>query len=99
MESQQPYRYQRYPLVMHKGTHPNITSKHVNTEAEERALAAEGYSTRRPVVPEAVEPDTPVTLEDRVQELEDKLAALIEQLTPAQETTKRGPGRPRKEPA
>ena len=77
----------RYPLVMHRGQFPNIQSKHVHSAEQETEARAEGFTTDRPHIPDPA-PEKPVlTLEERVQALEDRVAEF---------EAKRGPGRPRK---
>lgn len=87
------YSYQRYPLVVHRGEHPNIESRHCHSEADEADAIANGWSTVRPPVPEPEQEKPVLTLEERVAALEATVTALI---TPAQEPPKRGPGRPAK---
>ena len=74
------YKYQRYPLVMHKGQHPNIQSIHVKSEQEEKAAAAKGFSLDRPSVAEPVPERPTLSLEERLDELEERIAVLEERL-------------------
>jgi hypothetical protein len=71
-----PYKYERYPLVMHKGQHPNIQSIQVKSEAEEQDAAAKGFSLNRPAVPDPAPERPTLTVEERLAELEDQVAEL-----------------------
>ncbi len=102
----QPVENRRYPLVVHRGEHPNIQSRRVHGEDEEKEALESGWQLQRPNIPEP-EPEKPVlTLEQRVEALEELNLTLfgsgcktipeaLAQL--AAGTPKRGPGRPPKE--
>lgn len=91
------YAYQRYPLVMHRGQHPNIESCFAHSAEDEAAAIDAGWSLVRPSVPEP-EPEKPViSVEDRLAALEDAVAELTAAATAPADAPKRGPGRPKKE--
>lgn len=79
-EAPKKYVYQRYPLVMHKGKHPKIQSRQVETDDEEKTAAADGWSTERPKAPVVDEEIAGLTIEERVAVLEEKLVALLNAL-------------------
>ena len=76
------YKYQRYPLVMHKGQHPNIQSIRVESEKEEQAAAAKGFSLERPPVAEPAPERRTLSIEERLDEMEERIAVLEERLAP-----------------
>jgi hypothetical protein len=87
-EAKQPYTYERYPLVMHRGQYPHIESRQAKSAEDEASAREAGWSTEAPTLPPPPEEKPPLTIEQRVAALEEKFAAL---------DAKRGPGRPRKE--
>lgn len=75
-----PYKYQRYPLVMHRGIESRVAQ---SVEDEANAVAA-GWSTSRPAFTEPVPAPPEPSLLERVEALEEAVAKLA-----------RKPGRPK----
>lgn len=74
------YYYQRYPLVMHRGKHPKVESLQVNSKADEESAIASGYSTVVPKIPDPP-PEAPVlTVEERLEEMEESFAGVRESM-------------------
>jgi len=66
-------RFQKYPLVMYRGTE----ARRVIDAEGELAAESQGYTTTPPVIPAPPEPKPVLTLEERVQALEDQIAAMF----------------------
>lgn len=68
---QVPAAYQRYPITMHRGVHPSIQSRLAHSLEEEEEAAALGWSTQSPKIPDPVEPEALLTIEERISALEE----------------------------
>ena len=71
------YAYQRYPLSMHRGVHPNVESRKALSEEDEQEARSNGWTTEPPKLPEP-EPEfkAAVSLEERVNDLQAEMEEL-----------------------